>query len=73
MWKVWCALEDSSGFDWDEPTQLFTAEDSLWKEYLKAPARAKVDLPRVRGVSRVYMNSGTRGVAVGGMRDLATG
>jgi hypothetical protein len=35
MWKEWCALEDNSGFGWDEPTQLFTAEDSVWKEYLK--------------------------------------
>jgi hypothetical protein len=35
LWKEWCALEDNSGFGWDEPTQLFTAEDSVWKEYLK--------------------------------------
>ena len=34
LWKEWCALEDNSGFGWDEPTQLFTAEDSVWKEYL---------------------------------------
>jgi hypothetical protein len=37
LWKEWCALEDNSGFGWDEPTQLSTAaaEDSVWKEYLK--------------------------------------
>ena len=35
MWKEWSALEDNSGFGWDEPTQLFTAEDSVWREYLK--------------------------------------
>ena len=35
MWKEWCTLEDNSGFGWDEPTQLFTAEDSVQREYLK--------------------------------------
>jgi hypothetical protein len=35
MWKEWCGLEENSGFGWDEPTQLFTAEDSVWREYLK--------------------------------------
>jgi hypothetical protein len=39
MWKEWCALEDNSGFGWDEPTQLFTAEDSVWKEYLKVSSQ----------------------------------
>jgi hypothetical protein len=34
-WKEWLALEGNSGFGWDEPTQLFTAEDSVWKIYLK--------------------------------------
>ena len=39
LWKEWCALEDNSGFGWDEPTQLFTAEDSVWKEYLKVSSQ----------------------------------
>jgi hypothetical protein len=34
VWKEWCSLEDNSGFGWDEPTQLFTAEESVWKAYL---------------------------------------
>jgi hypothetical protein len=34
LWKEWCSLEENSGFGWDEPTQLFTAEDSVWKAYL---------------------------------------
>jgi hypothetical protein len=35
LWKEWLSLQDNSGFGWDDTTELFTAEDSVWKEYLK--------------------------------------
>jgi hypothetical protein len=35
MWKEWCAIDDNSGFGWDEPTQLHTAPDDVWREFLK--------------------------------------
>jgi hypothetical protein len=38
-WKEWCSLEENSGFGWDEPTQLFTAEDSVWKAYLAVSSK----------------------------------
>jgi hypothetical protein len=35
MWKEWSAIDDNSGFGWDEPTQLHTAPDDVWREFLK--------------------------------------
>jgi hypothetical protein len=39
LWKEWCSLEDNSGFGWDEPTQLFTAEESVWRVYIMVSNR----------------------------------
>jgi hypothetical protein len=34
MWKEWSGIDENSGFGWDEPSQLYTAPDDVWKRYL---------------------------------------
>jgi hypothetical protein len=45
MWKEWCSLEENSGFGWDEPTQLFTAEESVWRNYLQVSYTLTIIVP----------------------------
>ena len=40
MWKEWLVLEGNSGFGWDEPSQLFTAAEDVWRKFLKVCLRA---------------------------------
>jgi hypothetical protein len=35
MWKEWLQLSNQSGFGYDSVTDLFTASNETWKEYLR--------------------------------------
>lgn len=35
LWKEWVMLSKQSGFGWKEELELYEAEPSVWKEYLK--------------------------------------
>jgi hypothetical protein len=35
MWKEWSSIDENSGLGWDEPSQLHTAPDDVWRRYLE--------------------------------------